>query len=372
MGNLPKLPQDFCQNPDVAYTLPKEYYTDQAVFEHEKETIFTKSWLCVAHGSELANPNDYITREIVGENILIVRGKDAVLRAFYNVCPHRGHELMSGSGKAKNVITCPYHAWTFKLDGQLALARNCEHVESFDKERSSLVPVQVEEYAGFIFINMDMEAGNVESQLAGLADRFLESCDFVKDLKRAARYITETPANWKIIVDNYMECYHCAPAHPGFSDSVQVDKYWHTLHGNWTLQFGYARSSEKSFKLEPGVTDASFSGFWLWPCTMFNVNPGGDFMTVIYEFPKDAHTTVQYYEIYFLNEELTQKQLELIEWYRTVFRPEDLRLVESVQRGLKSRGYRGQGRIMTDRQRSGISEHGIAHFHNLVAQYYQE
>ncbi|WOE31752.1 MULTISPECIES: carnitine monooxygenase subunit alpha [unclassified Acinetobacter] len=361
------LPDDFCQNEAEAYTFPQAFYTSKGVFEREKNTIFTKSWICVGHGSEVAKPNDYITRKVIGENIIIIRGRDEILRAFYNVCPHRGHELLAGSGKAKNVITCPYHAWTFKLDGSLALARNCEHVANFDKENSNLVSLKVEEHAGFIFINMDPEATCVADQLPGFADKLHQACPIVKDLKIAARFVTETPANWKVIVDNYMECYHCGPAHPGFSDSVQVDKYWHTFYENWTLQFGYARSSEKSFKLDPAIKDPSFSGFWVWPCTMFNVPPGGDFMTVIYELPVDEETTLQNYEIYFLNEELTQAQKELIEWYRTVFRPEDLNLVESVQRGLKSRGYRGQGRIMTDQQRSGISEHGIAYFQNLVA-----
>ncbi|ONG21142.1 hypothetical protein BXT95_14485, partial [Escherichia coli] len=150
----------------------------------------------------------------------------------------------------------------------------------------------------------------------------------------AARFTTRTPANWKNIVDNYLECYHCGPAHPGFSDSVQVDRYWHTMHGNWTLQYGFAKPSE--------------------------------------EFPVDSETTLQNYDIYFTNEELTDEQKSLIEWYRDVFRPEDLRLVESVQKGLKSRGYRGQGRIMADSSGSGISEHGIAHFHNLLAQVFKD
>ncbi len=91
-------------------TIPARFYTDSQAFEHEKERIFANSWICVAHGSEVARPNDYITREIIGENIVIVRGRDNILRAFYNVCPHRGHQLLSGEGKAKNVITCPYHA----------------------------------------------------------------------------------------------------------------------------------------------------------------------------------------------------------------------------------------------------------------------
>ncbi len=370
MTHTLKLPDDFCADPENAWTLPARYYTSEEAFEYEKEKIFANSWICVAHRSELAEPNDYVTREVIGESIVALRDRDGVLRAFYNVCPHRGHQLLQGSGRSRNVITCPYHAWTFKLDGELALARNCEGVSNFDKDKASLVPVQVEEYAGFVFINMNPDAGTVEEQLPGLEARLRQACPVIDQLHLGARFVTQTPANWKNIVDNYMECYHCGPAHPGFADSVQVDKYHHTLHGNWTLQFGLAKSSEKSFKIDASVKDPSFSGFWAWPCTMFNVPPGADFMTVIYEFPVSAGVTLQHYEIYFLNKELTEAQQKLVEWYRDVFRPEDLRLVESVQRGLQSRGYRGQGRIMVDRDRTGISEHGIVHFHRRVAKEY--
>ncbi|VTM79207.1 benzoate 1,2-dioxygenase [Klebsiella pneumoniae] len=192
------LPINFCANPQDAWTIPARFYTDSQAFEHEKERIFANSWICVAHGSEVARPNDYITREIIGENIVIVRGRDNILRAFYNVCPHRGHQLLSGEGKAKNVITCPYHAWAFKLDGNLAHARNCENVANFDSEKATLVPVRLEEYAGFVFINMNPEAESVETQLPGLQDKVLEACPDVHDLKLAARFTTLTPANWKI------------------------------------------------------------------------------------------------------------------------------------------------------------------------------
>lgn len=371
MNSIQRLPADFCADPEVAHTLPASYYTHQAVFEYEKEAILARSWVCVGHRSELAENNAYVTRELIGESIIIVRGRDAVLRAFYNVCPHRGHQLLQGSGMAKNVITCPYHAWAFRLDGELAHARNCADVKAFDKTASSLVPLRVQEHAGFIFINMDMDAAPVEEQLPGFEAALRDACPVIDELHLAARFITETEANWKSIVDNYMECYHCGPAHPGFSDSVDVNRYTHSLHGNWTLQYGVAKPSEQSFTFDESVQDPSFAGFWAWPCTMFNVPPGADFMTVIYELPVSAEITLQQYEIYFLNKELTAAQRALIEWYRDVFRPEDLRLVESVQKGLRSRGYRGQGRIMTDRQRSGESEHGIAHFHNLIAQAHQ-
>lgn len=114
------------------------------------------------------------------------------------------------------MITCPYHAWAFKLDGNLAHARNCENVANFDSDKAQLVPVRLEEYAGFVFINMDPNATSVEDQLPGLGAKVLEACPEVHDLKLAARFTTRTPANWKNIVDNYLECYHCGPAHPGF------------------------------------------------------------------------------------------------------------------------------------------------------------
>lgn len=184
------LPENFCANPQEAWTIPARFYTDQNAFEHEKENVFAKSWICVAHSSELANANDYVTREIIGESIVLVRGRDKVLRAFYNVCPHRGHQLLSGEGKAKNVITCPYHAWAFKLDGNLAHARNCENVANFDSDKAQLVPVRLEEYAGFVFINMDPNATSVEDQLPGLGAKVLEACPEVHDLKLAARFTT--------------------------------------------------------------------------------------------------------------------------------------------------------------------------------------
>ena len=359
---------------DNAWTIPAPYYTSEAIFEEEKEKIFANTWICVAHISELAEKNDYVIREIIGESLIIVRGRDNVLRGFYNVCPHRGHQLMSGEGgKAKNVITCPYHAWAFKLDGELAHATNCENVANFDASAMSLSSFHVTEYAGFIYLNLTRdEPQPIEEQLPGLKEQMEQACPVIKDLKLAARFVNPTAANWKTIVDNYIECYHCPTNHVSFASSVDVGVYEHNLYDNWTVQIGQAKPSESSYQFDESVKDPKFYGFWVWPCTMFNMPPGGDFMTVIYEFPVSAGETLQYYDIYFLNEELTEYQKNLIEWYRTVFRPEDLRLVEGVQKGLQSRGYRGQGRIMTDRQRSGISEHGVAHFHQHVARAHQE
>ncbi len=369
MDQIPHIRVEDHENIDNAWTIPAPYYTSEAIFEAEKEKIFANSWVCVSHSSEVAEKNAYITRDLIGESLVIVRGRDKVLRGFYNVCPHRGHQLLSESaGKAKNVITCPYHAWAFKLDGKLAHATNCENVNNFESEALGLTPFHVAEHAGFIYVNLtDGEPEPIEDQLPGLAEQMESTMCNIRDLKLAARFISHTPANWKTIVDNYIECYHCPTNHVSFASSVNVDVYEHLMFDNWTVQIGEARSSDSSFQFSDDLENPSFHGFWIWPSTMFNMPPGGDFMTVIYEFPVSAGETLQYYDIYFLNEELTQYQKDLIDWYRDVFRPEDLRLVESVQRGLGSRGYRGQGRIMTDQKRSGISEHGVAHFHQILA-----
>ena len=227
------------------------------------------------------------------------------------------------------------------------------------------------EHAGFVYVNLtEDEPQSIEEQLPNLATQIISEMPNVADLKLASRFISHTKSNWKAIADNYLECYHCPINHVSFAESVSVDKYEQILHENWSIQIGQAKATDSSYQFDESIENPSFDGYWIWPCTMFNMPPGQDFMTVIYEFPVSANETIQYYDIYFFNEELTQYQKDLIEWYRDVFRPEDLRLVESVQKGLQSRGYRNQGRIMTDKQRSGISEHGVAHFHKLLAKFY--
>lgn len=365
---------DVCSNPDVAYTMPAAWYTDPAIFALETERIFLRSWTAVCGASDVRAPQSYITARVAGQEVIVVRGTDGVLRGFYNVCPHRGHELLQGCGSTRSAIVCPYHAWTFGLDGKLLRARNSENVECFDPERSNLSPVQVEEFCGLVYVNLDTQARSMRAELPDLEAAILARRPTAPGLHRAAAHrITHTTrANWKVIVDNYLECYHCQPAHRGFVESVDLDSYTHDLHGIWTVQVGRARPSESCYSVEADCADPEYAGFYLWPLVMINITPGNvGMMTINTMFPIDAETTLQLYDFYLPTETPDAKQLEIIAYYRDVFRDEDLRLVESVQRGLKSRGYAGRGRVMVDRQRSGISEHGIAHFHHRVAQVLQ-
>jgi carnitine monooxygenase subunit len=369
MTKLEKL--DISVDPSLAYTVPASYYTDPGVFKIETERVFARSWIAVLASSDVREPGAYATATVAGDQIVVLRGHDNVLRAFYNVCPHRGHELFKGSGVTRKVFACPYHAWTFGQDGKLVRARNCENVEAFNAGEGNLSAVRVDEFCGLVYVNLDPHAVPLRQLAPGLEEAIKARLPHVDRLIRAQahRIPHTTRSNWKAIVDNYLECYHCAPAHPGFVSSVNMDKYYHELHGLWTVQIGEAKPSSSGYAVEPNSANPAYAGYYLWPTVMLNITPGNvGMMSVNTMVPVDADTTVQYYDFYLPTGEPTAKQLEVIAYYRDVFRDEDIRLVESVQRGMKSRGFRARGRIMVDRELSGISEHGIAHFHRQVAE----
>ena len=148
-------------DPERSYNLPARYYTDPEIFEREKEAIFFKTWQFVGHVEDLPEPGCYITTKIFDQNVVIIRGKDGHLRAFYNVCSHRAHELLEGSGKEAK-ISCPYHGWTYELDGGLFSARGSEKVKGFEPSEFCLKTVRLEVFLNLIFVNLDPDAPSLE------------------------------------------------------------------------------------------------------------------------------------------------------------------------------------------------------------------
>ena len=202
----------FRKDPKHSFTLPARFYTDAAIFEAEKAAIFYRTWHYAGHISQVAKPGQYLTTRVHEQNVLVARGRDGELRAFFNVCPHRGHELLSGSGK-KNVITCPYHAWAFDFDGQLENARNSENVAGFDKADFSLKPVRVEVFCGLVLVNLDPDARPFTEEMDGLEDEIRQYLPRFDDLAFAQRDTYHVDANWKILIDNFLECYHLSLIH---------------------------------------------------------------------------------------------------------------------------------------------------------------
>jgi choline monooxygenase len=363
--NVANLGLRFHQEPERAYNLEGFHYYDPAIYRAEQQGIFSRDWIFVCHGELLRQPGCYTTATIAEESICVIRGRDGVLRAFYNVCQHRGHELLSGSGR-KPVINCPYHAWAYDLDGHLVKARNTEDLIDFDLAEFNLTPVGVEEYCGFVFVNLDPAAAPLAGQAGGLERELRAYVPDVEALTFAHRIRFEVAGNWKNAVDNFLECYHCDVAHPAFAELVDLPSYRSETYGIYSSHIGRGGPAENAaYKFEADGAAGDFAAWWLWPYVTFNVFPGGDGLVVFTMEPDGVERTIENFDFYFRSKEITPQQQAAIDYTKKVLGPEDVSLVESVQRGLRSRGFR-QGRYVVDRARSRISEHALHHFHALV------
>ena len=226
--NLDLLRDDFEHalhtDPARAHTLPARFYLDPEVFEREKEAIFYRHWHYVGHLSQLERAGDYLTKRIADESIFVMRGEDGALRGFYNVCRHRAHELLEGSGRV-DAIVCPYHAWTYRSDGSLRHARNAHKVPGFDHAAFCLPQIRVESFCGLVFVNLDNDAEPLASVTDGIEESLRKDAPFIDEVRPAESWSFSTSnvmaANWKVVVDNFLECYHCDKGASGFLRSLR-------------------------------------------------------------------------------------------------------------------------------------------------------
>jgi Rieske 2Fe-2S family protein len=194
-------------------TLSGEHLASEEVFRAERERIFARSWLAAGHVSELAEAGSYLLFEVGRDSVVVLRDGDGGLRAFHNVCRHRGSRLCAEPrGRLGPVIRCPYHAWCYGLDGGLRAAPNMAEVAGFDPGDHALAPVALTEWQGLVFVNLAPEPVPFSEALAGLDDRFAGWR--LAELRSAHRTEYEVEANWKLLFHNYSECYHCPVAHP--------------------------------------------------------------------------------------------------------------------------------------------------------------
>jgi Rieske 2Fe-2S family protein len=199
-----------------AHTMPREYYVSPDVLAEERERIFARQWNCVGRTSRLARPGDYIVRTVAGESLIILRDRGAELRAFFNVCRHRGTQICSeASGQFSETIQCPYHAWTYTTDGRLIGAPHMHEVEGFDKRDFPLHAAAVAEYAGFVFVNVSDNPQPFDQHFAPMIHRLSRFGLADLEVGHSVRY--EVDANWKLVFQNYSECLHCPMIHPELS-----------------------------------------------------------------------------------------------------------------------------------------------------------
>lgn len=196
-----------------AKSLPGRYYTSEEVFRLERERIFSWRWLCVCRGEDLAEAGDFVVRDCAGESVIVCRDRAGRIRAFFNVCRHRGTRLCEAQrGRFGNAITCPYHAWTYGLDGSLKGAPSMQGGEGFDAADYGLIPANVAEWEGFVFLSLAADPDPFETSHAPVLSRF--SRYNLASLRTVRTIHYDVRANWKLLFENYSECYHCGPVHP--------------------------------------------------------------------------------------------------------------------------------------------------------------
>jgi choline monooxygenase len=295
---------------------------------------------------------------------VVVRDRDRAINAFVNVCRHRGTQVASGCGH-RETLQCPYHAWTYDLDGSLRAAPRSEREPGFDKAEWGLFPVKTDTWGPFVFVNPDVDAPPLADFLGELPATVEASGLDLWSLRFHRRTEFEIRANWKIVVENYLECYHCPVAHPSFSDLIDVDPDAYRLEAyEWySSQLGPVRSRALAAHGEGLPYDPSgeitLSQFhYVWPNFTLNVIPGAPNMAPLVFAPLDEERTLAIAESYF-TEGIDEKVASDMMAFGNEVGREDQGLVESVHRGLKS-GTVPQGRLLL------ASEHLIQHFQRLV------
>jgi phenylpropionate dioxygenase-like ring-hydroxylating dioxygenase large terminal subunit len=330
-------------------TLPAGWYSDAAVFQAEKKRIFSRLWQYVGHTGQVEKTGDFFTTQLGDVPVIVVRDGAGQLRALANVCRHRGSEVVLECAGSRQTLQCHYHGWTYNLDGTLRAAPRANEQASFDKNALSLVAFPIESWGPLIFVNPDPAAQPLGELLGPLPEIFTRAGIDVRGLRLFRRDVYSLAANWKIVIENFNECYHCPVAHPRFSEVIDTDAYRvDTDHEFFSIYYGpYLRERGQ------GVTYAT-----LWPTAMFALSDNPPSMQVLCVRPIDAEHTYETIDYYFAGgatEEYINGYVELSD----LVQREDVILCESVQRGLKS-GVVKRGRLMLSRER------GIQHFQKLL------
>ncbi len=365
-----RLSAGYDQAPQRSLSLNAEAYTDPRCYLVEQEAIIARSWQWVCHVEKVREPGSYTTTVIAGKPIAIVRDGDGRLRAFYNVCKHRAHELLCGDGKT-NRIMCPYHAWVYRLDGQLVRSPHTENLENFDIGSICLDQVQIEEFCGFIYVNLDPQAASLSSQSGDLETEIRHWAPDIDQLTFGHRLTYDIKSNWKNVVDNFLECYHCPTAHKDFCELVDMDSYKVTTHGIYSSHMADAGNSPNAAYDVSNASVRTHAVWWLWPNTCLMRYPGRSSMIVLNIIPAGPDRTLETYDFFLETPQPDETELEAIRYLDEVLQVEDIGLVESVQRGMNTPAFQ-QGRIVHDPKGSGKSEHAVHHFHGLVLDAYEK
>ena len=345
---------------EVTYSLDGRYYTDPEIYRIEQQGLLAKTWQFAGHASTIPNGGDYFTFEIAGESLFCIRGRDGDIQCFYNVCQHRAHQLVEGDGNSK-VLVCPYHAWSYGLDGKLMAGPNIKSVEGFDKTEICLTTVKIEDFHGFIFVNLDPEAKSMDEWFPGVRQELADHVPDIDRLKPVEWVEIPENCNWKVSVENYSECYHCTLNHPTFSTGVVKPETYDIQPQGYCLRHttDCQQLDAMTYPIDLDANEYAgvYSSWYLWPLFSFQVYPGNILNTYHWR-AIDADHVVVWRGWFNIDSEASDVMKDLAKQDRETTVEEDIGLVESVQKGLKSRGY-VPGPLVLDPACGVNSEHSI-------------
>jgi carnitine monooxygenase subunit len=356
----------------AGYSLPARFFYDENVFLREKTGIFFHSWHLAAHVNELREPGSFVTHEIFEQSVIVIADRDGKIRAFHNVCQHRGNRLIEARRGKSATLTCGYHAWTYALDGGLRGAPNAQGVAGFNKSEHGLKPVRVETFASFVFVNLDPQAKPIVEIAPGAE---AEIRRFIPDLDHLA-LIEEVDvpvrANWKVIQENSIEGYHfdnSGPAHKQLVQLIDFSGYTLKPHGQWWMYIGPPKKDTTEAYGLPlkGATWQTdwFFNFGLWPNATIYAFPYADMVGTFIMNPTGPESSMLRFGYYGVaGRELPAVTKACIRWMNEHLGPEDIRLNHSNQRGLHSLGFE-RGRYLIGEGITNKSEHLVRHFHKL-------
>ncbi|HEX2647916.1 MAG TPA: aromatic ring-hydroxylating dioxygenase subunit alpha [Candidatus Dormibacteraeota bacterium] len=340
-----------------AETIPAAWYVDPAFHMLDREAVFAATWQHVADQHQLARPGDHVVTEVAGEPILVVRGRDGALRAFYNVCRHRGGPLALKDGTA-DMLICKYHGWTYRLDGMLRGVPHFNRVELFDKRDYGLTPVHLAEWEGLVFVSLAPRPKPLARYLDGIRERVQPTRLGALTFTRRVDY--EVHANWKVYVDNYLEGYHVPYVHPELFTLYDYEGYVTELHDWYSVQVGPLTGDSNVYTAGGG--EALY--YHVFPNLMLNVVPGRLQSNVVVPVAPDRCRVIFRYYYADVSSPAARERIEADIAFSDKVQREDAEICERVQQGLGSRAY--------DRGRFSVRfEEGVHHFQNLLKTAYR-
>lgn len=352
--------------------LPARYYTDAEVLRRERDML-RDHWQLVGHEKQLGEPGAFLTVSLHDQDFFLLRGQDDVIRGFANVCPHRGHRLVEGQG-VKARITCPYHAWTFTHTGALMGMQRTATTQAPARDRIALFSVPVDMLGGFLFINPNGNAAPLSEHAPGLAQQLATHCPdlplYALEDGPALGHSYRCRANWKVLIDNYLECHHCGTAHETFNDMMDIAASSFQLFDRFIFQTAptAGKAENRAFPLNL-KHDVTIGHFWfLFPNTVFGQFPGAPGFYASRFDPVSADETERRTFSLIIDPptdpDMARRNDLRSAWSSQVVSREDRALCKSVQRGMHQAPFQ-QGWYVTDPQAHGISEHAMRHFHQL-------